>query len=555
MFLSRRRDPGTPPPLLLFALLFIFGAACSPEPAAENPATPSPSPTTVETIRPPIERLQPSYSGLGRLEPGAETTIAAQVAASVVYVSDDLFPGRILAEGSTLLRLDATDFELAVVQARAEVDAARLAVRMQEAEAEIAVDEHDRVGHRADSTSDLALRQPQLIAARSRLDAAQAALDRALHDVRRTVIRAPRRCRIRHRHVEPGRWVERGAPLLTLQAADFIELRLPMPPELLTGLEPETTARIEPSQGRPRDAALHRIEDDLDPATGLGHAVFRVLDPFDGPAQDRLSPGALVQARVIGGPPVEVVRLPSSALVDGQVTLIQDDAPPRRVTVRPVERRASWVAVALEGRSGSLRDAEILRHPADLDGEVDSATGPSFKTRLVPWSDLGFEPLPDLTIPENPIPEPLLEGASPEPTLAESGRLGTGPPESAEPGTEAAGPWPRVKSWTAEPSAKDGLELRVRLDAPAGPTAEGAVAFRVDAPSRWVVDIAGLLHDEGPQDRLLDSPTFLRVRSAQNRLPPSPVTRWAVTFTGAVAEPQVDAVGLEIRIRFGDPEP
>ena len=63
------------------------------------------------------------------------------------------------------------------------------------ARAEQAVRDWEKLGLNRDP-SDLVLRKPQLVSARARITAAEAAVDKAMRDLERTEIRAPYDCRI-----------------------------------------------------------------------------------------------------------------------------------------------------------------------------------------------------------------------------------------------------------------------------------------------------------------------------------------------------------------------
>ncbi len=76
--------------------------------------------------------------------------------------------------------------------------------------------------------SDYALRKPQLAAARSQIDAAQAKLAQARLAVERTEIKAPYAGRILSRNVDRGVVVSTNQALARIYATDRVEVRLPL---------------------------------------------------------------------------------------------------------------------------------------------------------------------------------------------------------------------------------------------------------------------------------------------------------------------------------------
>ena len=107
-----------------------------------------------------------------------------------------------------------------------------------------------------------------------------------------------------------------------------------------------------------------------------------------------------------------------------------------------------------------------------------------------------------------------------------------------------------VLSWQAERSEADVLELSIQLDGDAADSPPVAHMFQVTGPTRWVVDIPGLIHPQAPRRQDLDGETFISLRSAQFRGGPTPVARWVLTVGAEVSPPTVGADGPRLRIRF-----
>ncbi|UCE02103.1 MAG: hypothetical protein JSW67_12705 [Candidatus Latescibacterota bacterium] len=117
----------------------------------------------------------------GTVVPRTQTTLVSEVDGLVLEVSDSFVSGGFFDPGQELLRLDPTDFELAVVRARSSVAQAEVRVALEEAEAEVALREWKDLGE--GTPAPLVTRGPQLQQARASLEAARASLKQAEVDL------------------------------------------------------------------------------------------------------------------------------------------------------------------------------------------------------------------------------------------------------------------------------------------------------------------------------------------------------------------------------------
>jgi RND family efflux transporter MFP subunit len=301
----------------------------------------------------------------GTVLPRTETTLIAQVAGKVIRTSSSFETGGFFSRGEALVELDPRDYQVAVRRARAQVAQARLQVVQQEAEAQVAVEEWQQLGE-GEPTA-LVMRQPQVAQAQAALEAAEAELEKAELDLERTHIRAPFDGRVRSKQVDLGQFLTPGAPLATIHATDYAEIRLPVPDDQVSFLDlpfayrtataakgPEVTLRarfgrdVHSWQGR-----IVRTEGELDSRTRMLNLVARVEDPYGAGNPDRppLVVGMFVEAEIEGRPATDVVVLPRSALRPDadrdQVLVVDGDS---RLRFRDVE------VVRLEGERAIIGD-------------------------------------------------------------------------------------------------------------------------------------------------------------------------------------------------------
>lgn len=304
----------------------------------------------VETLAPLVRVTEVARQDLafdvrarGTVLPRTETTLIAQVAGTVISTSPDFEIGGFFSRGETLVQLDPRDYQVAVRRASAQVAQAKLALVQQEAEAQVAIEEWQQLGE--GEPSPLVMRQPQVAQARAALEAAEAELEKAELDLERTRIRAPFDGRVRTKRVDLGQFLTPGAPLATIHATDYAEVRLPVPDDQLAYLDlpaayrsgeqrpgPEVTLSARFRGGRHTwRGRIVRTEGELDPRSRMLNLVARLEDPYassaDDPDRPPLAVGLFVEAVIAGRRAEGVVVLPRLALRpagDGYRVLVVD---------------------------------------------------------------------------------------------------------------------------------------------------------------------------------------------------------------------------------------
>jgi RND family efflux transporter MFP subunit len=260
----------------------------------------------------------------GVARPVTETRLSAEVAGTVISVADNFVAGATFGAGEILMRIDPTNYEVAVSRA-----AATVSQRQVEFDGARKLNEQ---GYRAEA---------ELLSAKAALEAARADLVRAERDLERTFVRVPYDGLVRTRTAQLGDYVAPGSALGTTFATDRFEVRLPLPDRELAFVDlPEvaddTSAPIATLSGRYRGkpatwiARVVRTEGVVDERTRMVFAVAEVADPYllaaDAPAEARPLPaGTFVEAIIEGIVVDDVVRIPRS-LIRGNDQVIFVDA-------------------------------------------------------------------------------------------------------------------------------------------------------------------------------------------------------------------------------------
>ncbi|HYE07126.1 MAG TPA: efflux RND transporter periplasmic adaptor subunit [Planctomycetota bacterium] len=304
------------------------------------------------------EPITLSVQGFGATRARHAHDLAAEVGGRCVWVSPALETGGRFTAGEVLVRLDRRDHELAL--ARAEVDAAnaRLAVAQEEANAEQATREWQRLGQ-GEATA-LVRREPQLAAARARVAGAAAQVEQARLDLARTEVAAAIDGRVRERLVEPGQLVARGAALARVHGDDAVEVALAVPDDDLAALGiaadfdealaggPGPAAELSALfAGAPRswNGRVVRAAGAVDDRTQTVALIVRVDRPFA--ADPPLVPGLFVRVAITGRSLPEALAIPRHLLHDdGTVVTVDRAGVARRRAVEVLRRERERVICA-----------------------------------------------------------------------------------------------------------------------------------------------------------------------------------------------------------------
>jgi RND family efflux transporter MFP subunit len=373
------------------ALALMFATQSRPKEKGEAPNPPAVQfavahsrPTTI------------AISVQGEARPRSEATLAAQVAGRVVWVSPNYSEGGAFREGEVIARIDAADYQLAVVRARAQVAQSEEALAREEAESELARQDWQALGR--GEPPPLAVREPQLAQARAQLAASQAALRSAELDLGRASIRAPFTGRIRERRANVGDYVGPSSPVAVMFATDTMEIRVPLTDadlasmRLPVGFAATTDApgpraevssvtggRIQTWEGR-----LVRTEASIDARTRLVYAVVEVRDPFGRAHPAPLAPGMFVTVRLSGSNSETLVAAPRSTLKRNEfVYVVTADNTIDVRQVRPAQTTADEVLFREGVADGERVVVSVLTSPRQgmavtpIDREGGSAQQPA----------------------------------------------------------------------------------------------------------------------------------------------------------------------------------
>ena len=302
--------------------IFIqFGTKAEPRPIEVIPPL-------VEVIHVEKSAYQALETSQGEVTSPKEIDLSSEVKGRIVEVAPAMVSGGFFKTGDVLVRIDPSDYEVAVQKAEAEVAKARVNKSSQDAEAAIALQEWESLGSGRGEPSDLLLRKPQLEEAEANLNAALANLTKSKRDLERTSIRAPFNGRVRVKYADLGQFLRDADKVARIYSVDAAEVRLPLPLEKTRFLDLPLDYSNEASSGSHPilltatfggrefqwEAQLDRVEGEIDARTRMIHVVAKVDQPYakDPAHPDRppLAVGMFVQAEIRGRSISNTVSLP-----------------------------------------------------------------------------------------------------------------------------------------------------------------------------------------------------------------------------------------------------
>ncbi len=349
--MSRRKSFLVAAGILLGAVaIAVIMVRLRPDPPLREPPSRIPFVTTATAVR--AEGAIPVF-GAGTVRPRAEIDVAAQINGKVAWVNPAFQGGGRVGEGEAFFRIDDADYRNRVQQARANVAAQEVALMQAEEDARIARAEYELFRRRdpgatSGEANPLALREPQLAAARAALARDSATLADAELALSRTEVPAPFSGIVRDESVDVGRFVAAGQGVGRFYATDAVEVVVPVSdaeaaliPDLWRLRAGDGNRRVRATvsaeygdRTHDREGYVDRAEAALDEQTRTIDVIVRVPGPFAGSGPPLLV-GQFVEIRIEGVAPERYFTVPRAALRTGnEVWALRPD---NTVTIVPVE--------------------------------------------------------------------------------------------------------------------------------------------------------------------------------------------------------------------------
>jgi len=283
---------------------------------------------------------QVAVMGPGTVQAAQEISIIPQTSGEVTYVSPSMEEGGFFNKDEVLFKIDSTDYQLALEQARATEAKAELNLETIESWSRVARAEWERIKKvDEDEPNPLVVYEPQLKNARAELASAKAGVKQAELNLERTEIRAPFNCRIRSENVDIGQYVRAGTSVAVVAGTDTAEVVVPLPLDELRWLDVPmrgykkdgslATIHIEINgKDYERKGRIVRSTGEVDTLSRMTKIVIEVQDPYgllhEGNARKALVSGSFVDVSIMGGLLKDVFLIPRTAVRDDDTVWIMD---------------------------------------------------------------------------------------------------------------------------------------------------------------------------------------------------------------------------------------
>lgn len=301
-------------------------------------------------------------TAFGEVVPQRQVTVKSQVEGQVIFLSDRLETGNQVRKGELLVRLEQSGYRLQVAEAKNRLAAAEIDVMKEEREAKDALANWQQSGLQGEPASLLVLREPQLAAARSEMEAAKASLLYAQAMLKHTEIRAPFAAVVISRNINSGEMLFATDSIATIFGTERVEIRIHMAPHSWA-LLPESVRQakvtlFDTGQSASWQAAVVGKSYNLDGQSRLRTLILQVDHPLD--RTPPLLPGTFVRAEITGRPIPHLLRIPESALTqEGLVWFVDNTKRLRKNHVEPLFYDNGFVSIPVpkRGEKGPLQVA------------------------------------------------------------------------------------------------------------------------------------------------------------------------------------------------------
>ncbi len=309
------------------------------KPRAHKRYNAAPSAPLVETIRPKPVDVPAVLDTYAKVIPYRTQTLSSRVNSQIVFLSPRLIPGQVVKKGETLIRLDATDYRLALKERESAVANARLTLETEQEKSQSAAFELAMAEQNLSmKQKSFLLRHPHIAAAEASLSAAEAAYEKAKIDLARCRIKAPFHALVLSVDVAVGDTVNSAKMLATLCRTNRFWVRASLSQKALKGIDipgynaekgSHVTIRNEawPPSAPDIDGVVEALEKRVDNKTQTAYLLIRVEDPLALRHNHRpLMLDTFVRIKIIGKTLHNVLVIPSSALrSDDTIWILRPD--------------------------------------------------------------------------------------------------------------------------------------------------------------------------------------------------------------------------------------
>lgn len=344
-------------------------------------------PPLVQIVQVTSENVRIPVYSQGTVMPRTSINLSAEVTGRINETSPKFANGAFFKKGDVLLRINPSDYELAITKAEALVASALQQLARAEAEYRQKLEEYKGIS--PDKITEYALRKPQYEEAKATLKSARADLDLAKVQLQRCNIRAPFDGRVVEKKADLGQYVTPGMVLANVYATDVAEVRLPLsqtqihlldlPPSVENDSQDIKNAKFAKAiltgqvggQEYSWDSWIVRKEAVIDEHNRLQYVVAQVNDPYalesktlesNVKRKSELTTGLFVTAKIEGRLLENIFVLPRQAVHNNNTVWLLDENRLLKIkTIKIVYRGEDKVYI----EQGLVNGDNVIVNPLD----------------------------------------------------------------------------------------------------------------------------------------------------------------------------------------------
>ena len=353
--------------ILAGAILMVALTATKSDLQKIVPSTPAPMVRVMKVKTGPEPMI---IRGEGTVHPIREIDLVSQVGGKIVHISPSLVNGGKFDRSDPLLSINPVDYELAITLARAKVSDSESNLKIIQEEALVARYEwrvhYSNNSHAGQVIPPLVAKEPQLAAARARLDADRADLKKALLNLERTVLKAPFNGRVSRKSVDIGQYVTLGQPLASIFSTEAAQIAIPLEdkdlfwfdvPGFTPGDKPGSPATVHASIAGYKltfPGRVTRVEGKLDEKTRMITVIVRIDKPYA--TKPPLAIGLFVTVDIVGRTLSNAAVIPRATLRHGNtVWTVNNEGVLRFRTVKVARNQGEKIVI-----ESGLNDGELV---------------------------------------------------------------------------------------------------------------------------------------------------------------------------------------------------
>jgi RND family efflux transporter MFP subunit len=327
-------------PILILIIGFVAFNMLTKLKKAPHRQAPQQQGVLVDVIELETTDYQTVVHASGTVQATQEISLVPEVSGKVIWISPQLVSGGVFKRGELLLKIDPSNYQLAIEKAYAEIAQVQVALATERERAKVALSEWQRI-EIADKgkPGPLVTREIQMQQQQANLAAAEANLKQAQLNLQRTKLRAPFNGRISQKQVDLGQYLRSGTGIGKFVGTDRVEINVPLPYSELQWLKiPPAGSREQgsaadiflPGDNQPRwHGTIIRSLGEIDPTTRMETVVIAVNNPSQQSATlsySGLSTGLFVNVQLKGKTLNQVITIPRKALRNNQrVWIVNSD--------------------------------------------------------------------------------------------------------------------------------------------------------------------------------------------------------------------------------------